>query len=127
MRKDTLLAALLLLMLSAIGPALAEKTIWIDENGGIHSEVKEVPADENESPKVELYVTSWCPYCKQAIQYFRSRSIPFTVYDIEKDGSAAQRKNRLDNRNGVPFAVINGEKIHGFSSAAYERALKVRP
>lgn len=124
MKKGARVAALLLLALVAGGPALAEKNIWVDEKGAVHSDVKDDPGSE--SVQVELYVTSWCPYCKQAIQYFRSRGIPFTAYDIEKDGRAAQRKNQLDSRNGVPFAVINGQKIHGFSPEAYERAMTPR-
>jgi len=73
--------------------------------------------------KVDLYVTSWCPYCKKARNFFLSRGIPFSEYDIEKDKNAARRKKELDSRKGVPFAVINGHKIHGFIAAAYERAL----
>ena len=75
-------------------------------------------------PEVELYVTSWCPYCKKASDFFRSRRIPFTEYDIEKDKSAARRKKRLTRETGVPFAVINGKAIQGFKRAAYERALR---
>ena len=73
--------------------------------------------------QVELYVTSWCPYCRQAMDFFRSRGIYYVVYDIEKDDSAARRKQELDPRRGVPFAVINGVKIHGFSEEAYLKAL----
>jgi glutaredoxin len=78
-------------------------------------------------PKVELYVTSWCPYCKEARNFFKSRGIPFSEYDIEKDKDAARRKQQLDKRGGVPFALINGIPVHGFSKAAYERALRGKP
>ncbi len=77
-----------------------------------------------EADRVELYVTSWCPYCRQAIDFFRSRGINPVVYDIERDDNAARRKKELDPRKGVPFAVINGVKIHGFSENAYLKALK---
>ena len=73
--------------------------------------------------EVELYVTSWCPYCKKASEFFRSRGIHFKEYDIEKDKRAARRKKGLTKENGVPFAIINGHQIHGFKRAAYERAL----
>ncbi len=76
-----------------------------------------------ESDQVELYVTSWCPYCRQAIVFFRSRGISYVVYDIERDDNAAHRKKELDSLRGVPFAVINGVKIHGFSEEAYLKAL----
>ena len=80
-------------------------------------------ASAHESDQVELYVTSWCPYCRQAIDFFKSRGINYVVYDIERDDNAARRKRGLDHRRGVPFAVINGIKIHGFSEEAYLKAL----
>jgi len=76
-----------------------------------------------ETNQVELYVTSWCPYCRQAIDFFRSRGVYYVLYDIERDDNAARRKKELDPRKGVPFAVINGTKIHGFSEEAYLKAL----
>lgn len=83
-------------------------------------------AEERTEPQnitVELYTTSWCPYCKDARNFFRSRGISFSEYDIEKDEEAARRKNELDGGRGVPFAVICDQKIRGFSTIAYERAL----
>ena len=85
------------------------------------------PADKlypQKVPKVELYTTNWCIYCKKARNFLLSRGIPFTEYDIEKDENAARRKRRLDTERGVPFAVINGQHIRGFSEAAYEQALQ---
>ena len=74
--------------------------------------------------EVELYVTSWWPYCNQAKSFLASKGIEFKVYDIEKDAAAAQRKKQLDVGRGVPFAVINGIKISGWSQRAYEAALE---
>jgi glutaredoxin len=83
-------------------------------------------AEERTEPQnimVELYMTSWCPYCKDARNFFRSRGISFIEYDIEKDEEAACRKNPLDGGRGVPFVVICDQKIRGFFTIAYERAL----
>jgi glutaredoxin len=77
-------------------------------------------------PDVELYITSWCPYCEKAVSFFRARGIPFAAYDIEKDKNAAFRKKLLDAQKGVPFAIIYGQPVHGFSEQAYLRALKGR-
>jgi glutaredoxin len=92
-----------------------------------------VPARKNEELRpsyqtkkkadIVLYTTSWCPYCRKARDYLRSRGVDFIEYDIEKDKEAAVRKRQLDNRGGVPFAIINGRSISGFSASAYERAL----
>jgi glutaredoxin len=76
--------------------------------------------------QVEIYVTSWCPYCAQAIKFFKDNRVPYTAYDIEKDGAAAKRRERLSPRQGVPFAVINGTKIYGFSAEAYSKALGLK-
>ena len=75
------------------------------------------------TPKVELYTTSCCPWCKKAKAFFRSRGIAFIEYDIEKDKEAARRKMQIDRQQGVPFAVINGEGIHGYNVRAYKDAL----
>lgn len=82
------------------------------------------PGEEPREAEVELYVTSWCPHCKRALDFLRSRGIPFDVYDVEKDKKAARRKKRLTSEGGVPFAIINGKAVHGFSQVAYERALR---
>jgi len=76
------------------------------------------------TPKVELYTTSWCPWCKKAKAFFRSRGIAFVEYDIEKDKEAKRRKEQIDRQKGVPFAVINGKGIHGYNEIAYINALK---
>jgi glutaredoxin len=81
-------------------------------------------SENRTSPKVELYTTSWCPYCEKARDFFRSRGISFTEYDIEKDQNAAARKDKLDKKKGVPFVIINGRGMHGWSEAGYEQALK---
>ncbi len=84
---------------------------------------KEEPRADHE---VDLYVTSWCGYCKKAKKFFDSRDIAYNEYDIEKDPAAAGRKRDLSGGKGVPFAVVNGHKIRGYSPSAYERALKSR-
>jgi glutaredoxin len=89
-----------------------------------HKQSGNAKAETEKSNEVILYMTSWCPYCKMAANFFRSRNISFTEYDIEKDRSAAERKKQLDSKGGVPFAIINGQQIHGYSPDAYERALQ---
>ena len=80
--------------------------------------------NSRKTPKVELYTTSWCRYCKMAREFFRRRGIPFTEYDIEKDQNAARKMKRLVSSSGVPLAVINGRLVYGFSKTSYEQALQ---
>ncbi len=76
-------------------------------------------------PSVDIYITSWCPYCKKAMAYLRSENIAFNSYDIEKDSRAKAKKHQLDpGYSGVPLTVINGQLLKGFSKGRFERALK---
>ncbi|MGD2271292.1 MAG: glutaredoxin domain-containing protein [Desulfobacterales bacterium] len=99
------------------------KNIRKDNRGSFKISPSLKKTKKAKSPKIELYTTSWCKYCQNARDFFRSRGIPFTEYDVEKDASAARRKNQLTRHKGVPFAVINGKRITGFNKAAYIQAL----
>lgn len=75
-------------------------------------------------PSVEIYITSWCPYCKKAMAYLRSKDIPFNAYDIEKDAQVKAKKESLvPGFSGVPLTVINGKILKGFSESDFEQAL----
>ena len=73
---------------------------------------------------VELYVTSLCQYCQKAKAFFNSRGIKFIEYNIEEDRKAAERLISLTESNAVPFAVINGHHVKGYSASAYIRAMR---
>lgn len=140
--RPCLLLFCFVFLVQLIQPAVssAKMYTWTDKNGVVRRTYYPPPADQvkkSTSTKqstsshkkvrksnVELFVTSWCPYCKQAIQYFRSKGVAVSVYDIEKDKKAAARKNKLDSRGGVPFAVVNGTRIHGYAPDQYAAALK---
>jgi len=51
------------------------------------------------------------------------KGVNFKVYDIEVDKVAARRKKKLDSGRGVPFAIINGIAVNGWSQRLYESAL----
>ena len=87
----------------------------------LNDETEDVEEEIHHS--VELYTTSWCSYCKKAKAFFRSKGIAFIEYNIEKDKAAQQRLLSLSKSRTVPFAVINGQQIRGYSASAYERAL----
>lgn len=73
-------------------------------------------------PKVEIYMTSWCPYCAKAEAFFKAKGVPFTALDIEKDSIARMRYQRY-GQSGVPLVVIGDVVIPGYSVAEYEKAL----
>lgn len=64
--------------------------------------------------QVEVYITSWCGYCKKTLKYLNSKGVDYVAYDIEKDEAARQRHKELGG-HGVPLIVIGSHKINGFS------------
>ncbi|MDO9046574.1 MAG: glutaredoxin domain-containing protein [Methylobacter sp.] len=138
---------ILLFALTCTLPVQAEIYKWTDAGGKSHfsgskpanpasienrndlkaKSQQPIPADNKAqaaAPKVDLYVTNWCPYCRKAMAFLRENDIAFNTYDIEQDIDAAARKKTLDpGYSGIPLAVINGAAIRGFSEAKYQEAL----
>jgi glutaredoxin len=73
--------------------------------------------------KVEIFTTSWCGYCKKAIALLNAHGIKYKQHDIEKEPQARKKMKALGGRGGVPFAIINDQKIYGFSEDTYKRVL----
>lgn len=111
---------------------------WEDESEYIESEQTNLEefedddeygdeyGDEDEdkklkSPNVEIFVTSWCGYSRKAIEFLNSQNIEFSIYDIEEDPDAADRKDELAPDSGIPVAVINGKTIIGFTEKNTEK------
>ena len=79
------------------------------------------------APRVELYVTSWCPHCRRARDFLRQNRIAFVEYDIEQDAAAASRRKQIGDGTGVPVAIIGDKVISGFSPESYANALGLKP
>jgi glutaredoxin len=84
---------------------------------------EEEEEDTQQKHSVELYIRNFCPYCNKAKTFFNSRGIEITLYNVEVDEKAADRMKSLTKSSRVPFVVINGHRIQGYSAAAYKRAL----
>jgi len=95
------------------------------DNTSSGAAAKPVPAKkERFGGTVEIYVTDWCGYCKQALSYMKSKGIPYVAYNIEKDSSARQRHKDLGG-HGVPLIIIGSNKMSGFSPESLEHYLNI--
>jgi glutaredoxin 3 len=64
--------------------------------------------------EVELYTTSWCPYCTRARTLLRRKGISFIDIDIDEDPRRRQEMiQRTGGRTSVPQIFIDGEHIGG--------------
>ncbi|MCI5142886.1 MAG: glutaredoxin family protein [Candidatus Electrothrix sp. ATG1] len=75
--------------------------------------------------KVMIFTANQCGYCKQAVTFLRSHGIGFKEYNIDRDKGAKEKMRAAGGVQHVPFAVINGKKLRGFSEGNYRRALNL--
>lgn len=75
------------------------------------------------SSQVEIYSAPWCGFCKKTKDYFRSKGVAFTEYNVDADSAAAARAKGLNPQGGIPVTVVNGRTIVGFSPSQFDSAL----
>jgi glutaredoxin len=81
------------------------------------------PAAPRGAAGIEIFVTSWCPHCKELEMYLEGRKLKFKRYDIERS-SEGRRIHKELGGGGIPVTRINGEKvIRGFSARTLDAAL----
>ena len=74
--------------------------------------------------KVEVYTTSYCPYCTRAKSLLKSKGVEFKEIDVTHDSAARERMVELaGGRRTVPEIFINGKIIGGYDEL---RALESR-
>lgn len=75
-------------------------------------------------PKITVYSTTWCGFCKQAKEFFKSKNLKFEDLDVEKDAAAAEDMVAKSKQQGVPVIDIDGTIIIGYDLPKINAALK---
>jgi glutaredoxin 3 len=69
--------------------------------------------------EVELYATSWCPFCTRARTLLRRKGVPFIDIDVDEDPERRREMiERAGGRTSVPQIFIDGEHIGGSDDLA---------
>jgi glutaredoxin len=76
---------------------------------------------------VVIYTKNDCMACDKAREFLKSKKIPFTEYNTDNDKNAAIKRKEIDDTDDVPFAIINRNRVFGFTESVYNRALKMEP
>lgn len=73
--------------------------------------------------KVEVYTTSYCPYCVRAKSLLKSKGVAFEEIDVSGDAALREKMTEMSGgRRTVPEIFINGRIIGGYDEL---RALEV--
>lgn len=88
--------------------------------------VEQPPKKERTSAKkVEAFVTSWCPVCRQLEDFFKANNISYQRYDIEKSKTGAELYRSL-GESGVPIVRVGGQVFRGFNPEQLAQVLSKR-
>jgi glutaredoxin-like YruB-family protein len=77
-------------------------------------------------PKVIIFTTPTCGWCKRAMKYFRANGVKFKSVDVSKDPAAARDMQRMSGQMGVPVIKIGREVIVGFDQGRINKLLDLR-
>lgn len=117
---------------------VGKKSVWGDKRNEVVGMLAEVygdsalyPAertvmkshfDHAGKPRVVLYGTSWCPYCKKQHEYFRERNIRYEYVDVESSDSARQSYEILHG-SGYPLIYVGYRAFSGYTERPIQDAL----
>ena len=63
---------------------------------------------------IEIYLTTYCPYCVRAKELFKRKGVAFTEFDLTHDDAGrAALIERAGGRKTVPQIFIGGQHIGG--------------
>jgi glutaredoxin-like YruB-family protein len=76
-------------------------------------------------PRVVLYSTPTCSWCRTIKAYFGKKNIKFREIDVSKDEKAAADMVRKSGQQGVPQTEIGGQIVVGFDQNKIDRLLGI--
>jgi glutaredoxin len=74
---------------------------------------------------VVLYSAPWCGYCKAAKSWLDVRGIAYREIDVDTE-SGQVAYAQAGGGNGIPLLVAGGQRVQGFSAAAYDALFPAR-
>lgn len=80
----------------------------------------------SDTPKVTIYSTTWCGFCKTEKQWLDALGVSYVEKDIEADAEAQEEMLSKNGGvfSGVPVTDVAGTMIVGFDRPKLMEALK---
>jgi glutaredoxin 3 len=65
------------------------------------------------TPKIQIYVADWCPYCARARQLLKSKGVAFEEIDVDARPEARAEMTARSGRQTVPQIFIGDVHVGG--------------
>lgn len=76
-------------------------------------------------PKVIIYTTPTCVYCKMTKAFFKEHSIAYEEKDVANDRAMAEEMVKKSGQMAVPVIDIDGELTLGFDKERLSELLHI--
>ncbi len=80
----------------------------------------------NSQPKVIVFSTPTCSWCRVVKQHLKQNNIEFKDIDVSRDRQAAMDMVRRTGQQGVPVTLINNKPVIGFNKIEINRLLNIK-
>ena len=77
-------------------------------------------------PKVIIYTTPSCVYCKMTKEFFKENNISYEEKDVATDAAAREDMIKKSGQMGVPVIDVDVELTVGFDKERLSGLLKIR-
>lgn len=77
-------------------------------------------------PKVTIYTTPTCVYCKMAKVFFKENNVSYEEKDVSQDAAAREEMVAKSQQMGVPVIDVDGQLILGFDRESLLQLLQIK-
>lgn len=76
-------------------------------------------------PKIIIYTTATCAYCKMAKAFFREHNVAYEEKDVALDERAREELMDKSGQLSVPVIDVDGQMVVGFDKALLRQLLNL--
>lgn len=77
-------------------------------------------------PKITIYTTPTCVYCKMAKAFFKEHNVAYEEKDVANNPAMAEEMVKKSGQMGVPVIDIDGELTVGFDKERLSELLHIK-
>lgn len=82
-------------------------------------------ATTKKTPRVIIFTTPSCSFCRTAKKYLRQKGVRFKDVDVSRDSAAARDMVKRSGQQGVPVLDIGGKIVVGFDRPKIDKLLGI--